>query len=68
MSSYRAFERMRYGYEPETKDSQFYIGDMPIILERVILEYRPEWGKLRRRVVELPDFDPQTGQPRDKGK
>jgi HEPN domain-containing protein len=38
----RAFERMRYGYE--YPDQPFYLGELPPILWRTILELRPEWA------------------------
>jgi hypothetical protein len=58
----RAFEKMRYSYEPESKGSQFYISDLPRLLYRVILEKKPEWARLQRKVSQLPGrFKPYTG-------
>jgi hypothetical protein len=53
----RAFERIRYNYEPDSKTASFYVGDLPRILHRVILEMKPEWGNLGRdvkKVAEVP--------------
>jgi hypothetical protein len=55
-ASSRAFEAIRYGYEPETKNSDFNIIDMPRILRRVILEMKPEWAELGRDVKPVPGF------------
>jgi hypothetical protein len=49
----RAFEKIRYSYEPTKKDTEFYISDLPRILGRVILELRPEWELLQRRATEV---------------
>jgi hypothetical protein len=38
----RAFEHMRYGYE-DPERQVFYLGDLPTILWRIILDMRPEW-------------------------
>lgn len=54
--SSRAFEKIRYGYEPGSKDSDFNIGDLPRILRRVILEGKPEWADLGREVKPIPGF------------
>ena len=56
----RAFEKIRYSYEPESKGSQFYISDLPRLLGYVILEKKPEWANVRRKVSEVPgEFPPQ---------
>jgi hypothetical protein len=39
----RAFERMRYGYEDPDRQV-FYLGELPTILWRIILDIRPEWA------------------------
>ena len=58
----RAFEKMRYSYEPESKNSQFIISDLPRLLYYVILEKKPEWARLRRKVSEIPGgFEPYKG-------
>jgi hypothetical protein len=58
----RAFEKMRYSYEPDSKDSQFIIGDLPRLLYYVILEKKPEWTRLQRKVSEVPGgFQPYKG-------
>jgi hypothetical protein len=54
--SSRAFEKIRYSYEPGSKDSDFNIGDLPRVLHRVILEMKPEWANLGRDVKPLPGF------------
>jgi hypothetical protein len=54
--SSRAFEKMRYSYEPGSKDCDFNIIDVPRILRRVILEGKPEWASLGRDVKEVPGF------------
>jgi hypothetical protein len=40
----RAFEYMRYGYEDPDRQV-FYLGELPTILWRTILDIRPEWEK-----------------------
>jgi hypothetical protein len=50
----RAFEKTRYSYEGDSSDTQFYISDLPRLLGRVILELKPEWANLRRRVKPVP--------------
>ena len=58
----RAFEKMRYSYEPKSKGSQFYISDLPHLLYLVILEKKPEWARLQRKVSQLPGrFEPYKG-------
>jgi len=37
-----SFERLRYHYEDPSK-TFFYIGELPEILHRIILEIKPEW-------------------------
>jgi hypothetical protein len=51
----RAFEKIRYSYEEDSTETQFYISDLPRILGRVILEMKPEWGRLQRRVSLVPE-------------
>ena len=51
----KAFQKIRYGYEGDTADVQFYISDLPRLLGRVILQMKPEWAGLRRRVHEIPN-------------
>jgi hypothetical protein len=38
----RAFEHMRYGYENPDRQV-FYLGELPRILWRIIVDIRPEW-------------------------
>ncbi len=49
----KAFERIRYSYEGNNEDLQFYLQDLPQLLGRVILEIKPEWKALRRNYQEL---------------
>lgn len=51
----RAFERIRYSYEPESINYSFYIGDMPRVMRRVILAMKPEWKNLGRGVAKVSD-------------
>jgi hypothetical protein len=44
----RSFERIRYSYEGNTADVQYFLQDLPQLLGRVILEMRPEWRGLQR--------------------
>jgi hypothetical protein len=43
-----AFDRVRYSYEGNTEDLHYYLGDLPALLERVILEMKPEYEAWRR--------------------
>lgn len=53
-ASSRAFEKIRYSYEPGSrKDSDFNISDLPRILRRIILEKKPEWSNLGRAVTQI---------------
>jgi len=54
--SSRAFEKIRYSYEPNSQDGDFNIGDLPRILRRVILEMKPEWATLGRDIKPVPGF------------
>jgi hypothetical protein len=38
----RTFEHMRYGYEDPDRQA-FYLGELPTILWRIILDIHPEW-------------------------
>jgi hypothetical protein len=58
-----AFEKIRYSYEGNNDDVEFYISDLPQILGRVILEIRPEFAQLRRRFSEVPNIAPGPGRP-----
>jgi hypothetical protein len=55
-----SFEKMRYGYEGKSAETQFYISDVPRLLGRVIIEMKPAWANLRRQVSELNN--PPAGQ------
>jgi len=56
-ASSRAFEKIRYGYEPKNREnSDFNVSDMPRILHRLILEMKPEWANLGRDVKPVPGF------------
>jgi len=48
-----AFERYRYSYEDNTEVVHFYLEDLSAILERVILEMRPEFDAWRRAPLVL---------------
>ena len=54
--SSRAFEQIRYSYEPNCKEADFNIIDMPRVLRRVILEMKPAWADLGRDVKPVPGF------------
>jgi hypothetical protein len=64
-----AFEKIRYSYENENENLQYYLQDLPRILGRVILELKPEWKTLRRIAEPLeppahhsnPALDVQNG-------
>jgi hypothetical protein len=43
-----AFERYRYSYEGNTQDLHYYLEDLPPLLERLILEMKPEFEAFRR--------------------
>jgi hypothetical protein len=59
--SSRAFEEIRYAYEPGNRKGIFNIIDLPRLLHRVILEMKPEWLNLGRE-VKLVGAVPPTGQ------
>jgi hypothetical protein len=44
-----AFDRIRYSYEGNTENLHYYLEDLPALLERVILEMKPEFEASRRR-------------------
>lgn len=54
LASSMAFETIRYNYEPDCRESEFNIGDLPRILRRIILQLRPEWTILALNVKPLP--------------
>lgn len=58
-ASNRAFEKLRYGYEPGSQDAEFNIGDLPRILHRIILRMKPKWASLGRDITALPGFPPR---------
>jgi hypothetical protein len=49
-----AFERVRYSYEGNTEGVHYYVGDLPTLLEGVILEIKPELDAFRRNPLPLP--------------
>lgn len=53
VASRLAFEKIRYSYEKNQRDNAFSINDLPWVLNRVILQMRPEWQGLQRPVTEL---------------
>ena len=48
------FKRIRYSYEGNTEGVHFYVIDLPALLEKVILEIKPEFEGYRRRALPLP--------------
>jgi hypothetical protein len=49
-----AFERYRYSYEGNTEGLHHYLEDLPALLERLILEMKPEFEACRRAPIPLP--------------
>lgn len=49
-----AFERLRYSYEGNTEGVHYYLDDLPALLERVILEMKPDFEAFRRMPLPLP--------------
>jgi hypothetical protein len=49
-----AFQIYRYSYEDNTDGIHYYLQDLSELLERVILEMRPEFEMWRRKPVPLP--------------
>jgi hypothetical protein len=47
------FKRIRYSYEGNTEGVHFYVGDLPALLEKLILEIKPEFEAYRRRPLSL---------------
>jgi hypothetical protein len=44
----KSFERLRYSYEGNTADVQYFLQDLPQLLGRVVFELKPEWkGEMR---------------------
>jgi hypothetical protein len=43
-----AFDRIRYSHEGNTDGVHYYLDDLPTLLERLILEMKPEYEALRR--------------------
>ena len=39
----KSFERIRYSYEGNTADVQYFLQDLPQLLRRVVVELKPEW-------------------------
>ena len=56
----KTFERIRYSYEGNTVDLQYFLHDLPQLLGQVILELKPEWTGLRRAYRPLPASIPQS--------
>jgi len=48
-----AFKRYRYSYEGDTQDLHYYLEDLPALLERLILEMKPEFEAFRRAPLPL---------------
>jgi hypothetical protein len=49
-----AFNRIRYNYEGNTEGVHFYVSDLPALLEKLILEIKPEFETNRRKALPLP--------------
>lgn len=49
-----SFNRIRYSYEGNTDGVHFYVGDLPALLENIILEIKPEFEIFRRKPLPLP--------------
>lgn len=49
-----AFESHRYSYEENTEGVYYYVGDLPALLEGLILEMKPEFEPFRRMPLPLP--------------
>jgi hypothetical protein len=64
----RAFEHIRYNYEPESVNSDFYIGDLPALLMKVILQKKPEWENLEHEVKQIAPNGWLVAQPPGSGK
>ncbi len=39
----KSFERIRYSYEGNTVDVQYFLQDLPQLLRRVVVEVKPQW-------------------------
>ena len=50
----KSFELIRYSYEGNTKELQYYLQDLPALLGRVILEMKPEFASVRRKPLSPP--------------
>jgi hypothetical protein len=48
-----AFKRYRYSYEGDTDGLHYYLEDLPALLERLILEMKPEFETFRRAPLPL---------------
>jgi hypothetical protein len=62
-----AFEKIRYSYEGNNDDVEFYISDLPRLLGRVVVELKPEFAFLRRPFSEVPKIAPESEQPHGSG-
>jgi hypothetical protein len=62
LASSRAFETIRYEYEPTIQQSEFNIGDLPRILRLVVLEKKPDWANFGRNVMPVPSVGPHPKQ------
>ena len=59
----RAFEHIRYNYEPESVNSDFYIGDLPALLMKIVLQIKPEWENLEHEVKQIAPNGWLVAQP-----
>ncbi|WP_456740376.1 hypothetical protein [Bradyrhizobium sp. USDA 4469] len=54
-----AFQVYRYSYEDNTDGIHYYLHDLSALLERTILEMRPEFEAFRRKPLPLPGISYQ---------
>jgi hypothetical protein len=55
-----AFQQIRYSYEGNTQQLQYYLQDLPRLLGRIALEIKPEWQTLRRNYRPLSPSSEHT--------
>jgi hypothetical protein len=50
----KSFERIRYSYEGNTAEVQYFLQDLPQLLRQVIVEFKPTWKNHLRGYRPLP--------------
>lgn len=50
----KTFELLRYSYEGNTTNLQYYLQELPAMLGRIILQMKPEFASARRKPVQAP--------------